>query len=70
MKQVKEARNQGNHAAANRHATELIQYLGIGSHESPIEQALANASSGELDEFDDAMKFQAAKKVAENFWSD
>lgn len=42
MKRIKEARNKGNKAAAQRHSTELIQYLGIApdDSETPIEGAL------------------------------
>lgn len=45
MKRVKKAKKRGNNAEAERHATELIQYLGLeeGS-EAPIEQ---NTSSNQ-----------------------
>lgn len=41
MKEVKRAENRGNHAAARRHATELVQYLNLAEDtETPVEDAL------------------------------
>lgn len=41
MKQVKRAKQRGNQAKAQRHATELLQYLGLdGRSEPPIEGQL------------------------------
>lgn len=41
-KRVKRAKKRGNNAAAQRHATELIQYLGLDEgSETPIEGILA-----------------------------
>lgn len=45
MKQIKQARQQGNEPAAQRHGQELNQYFGIGESETPIIDEF-----GELDE--------------------
>jgi hypothetical protein len=41
MKMIQKAKKQGNNAAASRHSTELIQYLGLErDSETPIEGML------------------------------
>jgi len=41
MKRIKEAKQRGNDARANRHANELLQYLGFDNSETPIESLFA-----------------------------
>lgn len=47
MKRIKSEKQRGNHAAARRHATELLQYLNLGGSESPIEQVMNHLAQQE-----------------------
>jgi hypothetical protein len=40
MRRIKRAKLDGNEAAAQRHATELLQYFNVGDNETPISDAL------------------------------
>ena len=40
MQQIKQAKQEGNEPLAQRHATELLQYLGVGDSGTPIETVM------------------------------
>lgn len=63
-KRIKREKKRGNTAAAERHATELLQYLGLdGSSELPIERAL-NRSEELDDSVVETAKLQAVRNGA------
>lgn len=43
MKQIKKAKQQGNKGLAQRHATELLQFLGVDGSSTPIESVMNEA---------------------------